>query len=449
MASAFSVTLLGESLSRLLGDAPARAFCVAFSGGADSTALLHAMSRLRDERGFALRGVHVNHHLHPQADEWAAHCREFAARIAVPLEILDLSIQGRRGESVEAAARAARYAAIARMLAPGEHLITAHHRDDQLETILLRLVRGAGVAGMAGMPAAVVFGDALLLRPLLGVEHQDLVDYCRAAHQPWIEDSSNTDPRFDRNFVRQRMIPVLRERWPAVADCVARSGRHVAEAQALLDERAREDLALARDGEKLRASALRALSPARARNLLRFWIEGANQVIPSSGVLEQIFVQMLHARRDAMPLVVCADLQVRRYRDAIYLCRAPPASPPRGLTWAWCERDELELPEGLGRLRLRPAHDDEPALRVPTAPLRVEWNSRGLRLRLTPRGSRRALRKLFQERGIVPWMRPCLPLLFAGDSLAAVADLWIDAQFRCAAGEPGMAIDWLDRPQLF
>jgi tRNA(Ile)-lysidine synthase len=449
MAPGFSITLLGESLTRLLGDTHGQRCCVAFSGGADSTALLHALSQVRERLGIALRAVHVNHHLQPQADDWAAHCRGVAARFMVPLQVLDVSIRAARGESVEAAARHARYGAIAAALEPAEHLITAHHREDQLETILLRLMRGAGVTGLAGMPETAAFAQGLLLRPLLGVERAALVAYCQAAQLTWIEDLSNADTRFDRNFLRERVIPALRERWPAVAECVARSGGHLTEARALLDERAREDLARARDGEALRISALRALSPARARNLLRFWIESAHQPAPSSAVLDQVMVQMLDARSDAMPLVVAGERQLRRYRDVLYLCRPPPPRPPHPLTWAWREQPELELPGGLGRLRLRAAEAGEAAIGVPAGPLSVRWGGAARKLQLTAKGARKTLRNLFQEHGVVPWMRPSLPLIFAGDDLVAVADLWIDVRSHPPPGEGRMAIEWLDHPQLF
>ena len=449
MAPGFSSTLLGESLTRLLANTHGQHCCVAFSGGADSTALLHALSQVRGRLGIALRAVHVNHHLQPQSDDWAAHCRGAAARLMVPLQVLDVSVRAARGESVEAAARHARYGAIAAELEAAEHLITAHHREDQLETILLRLMRGAGVTGLAGMPETAAFAHGLLLRPLLGVERAALVAYCQAAQLRWIEDASNADTRFDRNFLRERVIPALRERWPAVAECVTRSGGHLAEARALLDERAREDLARARDGEALQISALRALSPARARNLLRFWIESAHQPAPSSAVLDQVMVQMLNARFDAMPLVVAGGRQLRRYRDVMYLCRPPPPRPPHPLTWAWREQPELELPGGLGRLRLRAAEAGEAAIGVPAGPLSVRWGGAARKLQLTPKGARKALRNLFQEHGVVPWMRPSLPLIFAGDDLVAVADLWIDVRSHPPPGEGGMAIEWLDHPQLF
>jgi tRNA(Ile)-lysidine synthase len=449
MAPAFSTTLLGESLTRLLGNTSGQRCCVAFSGGVDSTALLHALAKGSERLGIALRAVHVNHHLQPQSDAWAEHCRRIADQLAVPLCVLEVKVRAARGESIEAAARHARYTAIAAELGAAEHLITAHHREDQMETILLRLMRGAGATGLAGMPQAAPFAQGLLLRPLLGIERAALIAYCQAARLPWIEDASNADTRFDRNYLRGRVIPALRERWPAVAECVTRSGAHLAEARALLDERAHEDLALARDGDALRVTALRGLSPARARNLLRFWIENAGEPAPSSAVLDQVMVQMLDARPDAMPLIVMGKRELRRYRDVLYLCRPPPSRPRQALTWAWREHPDIELPGGLGRLRLQTAETSEAVIGVPAGPLTVRWGSAALKLQLTPRGARKTLRNLFQERGVVPWMRPYLPLVFAGDALVAVADLWSDVRFQPAPGEPRMTIEWLDHPQLF
>ena len=299
------------------------------------------------------------------------------------------------------------------------------------------------------MPELAALGAGLLLRPLLDVERAALVAYCQAAQLPWIDDSSNEDARFDRNLLRLRVIPALRERWPAVAECVARSAGHLAEARALLDERAQEDLALARDGEALRISALRGLSPGRARNLLRFWIESAHQPAPSSAVLDQVMTQMLGARPDAMPLVVAGDRQLRRYRDTLHLCGPPPPRPRQSLTWSWREQSELELPIGLGRLHLRAAKAGESAFGAPAGPLTIAWGGAGRKIQLTPRGAHKTLRNLYQERGIFPWLRPYLPLVLAGDALVAVADLWIDVRFGPTGGAAGMAIDWLDPPQLF
>lgn len=449
MTAGFTVSHLAACLAGLVPDVQSARCCIAFSGGVDSTVLLHATARLRAQFAqLGVRALHVNHHLQPQADAWARHCVNFAAEIGVECATLDVQVSSTPRESMEAAARLARYAALSAALGDGEYLLTAHHRDDQLETVLLQLLRGAGVAGLSGMPASTALGRGRLLRPLLGVARTDLVAYATAGGLRWIEDLSNVDTRFDRNFLRQELLPVLCKRWPAAADCVARSAGHLAEAQALLMERAREDLALARAGANLRVAAIRALAPARSRNLLRFWIDGAGFRVPSSAILDQILEQALAARADAMPVVAWRGAELRRYRDQLYLGVAPPRPPVAELTWDWRSHAELGLPDGLGRLRVRTALAGECSLAAPSLPLRVGFPTGSHRLRLAPRAPRRTLRNLLQESGVVPWMRACLPSLFIGDSLAAVADLWIDAAFQTY--EPGgLAIEWLDHPPIF
>lgn len=449
MTAGFTVSRLDETLTRLTPEAHSAPYCVAFSGGVDSGVLLHATAMLREcHSDLSVRAVHVNHHLQPHADDWARHCREVAIKLGVACEVLDVSVSVPRGESTEAMARAARYSALSQALSAGECLLIAHHRDDQMETVLLHLLRGAGVAGLDGMPESAALGRGRLLRPLLDVDHAELVAYARSAGLRWIEDPSNSDTRFDRNFLRQRVLPILRERWPSAADGASRTARHLAEAQALLEERAAEDLALARSGANLRVSAVRALDPARARNLLRFWIARSGCRVPSTSVLDQILRQSLVARDDAQPLINWGEIELRRYRDSLYLGCAVPGTPTAALTWDWRVRPELELPAGLGRLRLRPALAGETAFAVPSPPLRVDWQRASQRLQLAPGAPHRTLRNLFQEHGVVPWMRASLPLLFSGDSLAAVADLWIDIAFQTRdAG--GSVLEWLDHPAIF
>jgi tRNA(Ile)-lysidine synthase len=449
MTAAFTVSRLDETLTRLALDAQSTRYCVAFSGGVDSAVLLHATAMLRERYpGLAVRAVHVNHHLQTHAVDWARHSRDFAAGLGVVCDVLDVHVVVPRGESTEAAARAARYSALSQALGEGEFLLTAHHRDDQLETLLLHLLRGAGVAGLDGVPESASLGRGRLLRPLLDVDHSELVAYAQAAGLKWVEDPSNADTRFDRNYLRQRVLPVLLERWPAAASGASRTARHLVEAQALLEERAREDLALARAGANLRVSAVRALDPPRARNLLRFWIARAGFRVPSSAVLDQVLWQMLNARDDALPLIKWGEVELRRYRDALYLGRSACCTPLAALTWDWRARAELELPAELGRLRMRPARHGEAAFAAPLQPLRVDWQRGSQRLQLAAGAPRRTLRNLFQEHGVVPWMRPCLPLLFIGESVAAVADLWIDAAFQ-SRDAGGNVLEWLDHPAIF
>lgn len=449
MARAFSAASLRTALAALGATPPNARYCVALSGGGDSSALLRLLVDLhRQESLLGLRAIHVNHHLQPDSGVWAEQCSVLARQLDVPLLILDAHVQRRRGESPEAAARDARYRLLGEHLVSGEFLLTAHHSEDQLETFLLQLARGAGVPGLASMPRRSPCGKGIHLRPLLDVTRAELRASLADAGLAWIEDPSNDDVRFDRNFLRHRVIPVLQQRWPSLATSVVRSAEHLASAQGLLDEVASADYAVAEEGQRLRVPVLRGLEPARQRNLLRYWIRLRGASMPPSATLEEIAQQMLAARVDAAPEVTWGEHAIRRYRDRLYLESHLPAAPSESLPWPWLTTPELTLPAGLGTLRARVAERDVATFRMLPDPLRVSWRSGGEKLRVAANRRHRDLRALLQEWDIVPWMRSRIPLIYAGDVLVAVGDLAIAAEFRAAADQPGTLIEWLDHPAL-
>jgi tRNA(Ile)-lysidine synthetase-like protein len=299
---AFGPDWLVAQLTALVPGFPNTALCVALSGGVDSTALLAALAYNRP-RALALRALHVDHGLRPGSRQWAEHCRALARRLRVPLKVLTTKVERSRGESLEAAAREARYRSLAGALKPGEILLTAHHGDDQLETVLLQLFRGSGLRGIAAMPALAPFANGWLARPLLSRSRAELEAWVRARGLTWVEDDTNVDERLDRNYLRRRVLPLIRERWPGSPAAVARSARHAAEAQGLLDSLARADVERASYGESLSVKSLRALPPERRRNALRFWITRAGWLAPDTRRLEEIAGPLLDARSDANPFV--------------------------------------------------------------------------------------------------------------------------------------------------
>ena len=304
--SSFGPQWLQRRLSELLPNFPDVALCVAFSGGCDSTALLAALAGLpRPPR--ALRALHIDHRLQPHSRRWSWHCRRIARRLRVPLSVRTANIARVRGESLEATARTARYRLLGAALAEGEVLLTAHHQDDQLETVLLQLLRGAGAAGLAAMPALAPFGSGLLVRPLLSVPRAALGDWVRAQGLTWVEDESNAQLRPDRNYLRARVLPVVRARWPSAAATVSRSARHLAEAQRLLDALAEADAGRASSGPMLSAKVLRRLPPERRRNALRFWISAAGFLAPPASRLDEIagaprYCRHLSGRSSSSPM---------------------------------------------------------------------------------------------------------------------------------------------------
>src|SRR5687767_10443917 len=304
-----------RALGRLLHGWPVARLCVALSGGVDSMALLLACQRIRDRQPCVqLRAIHVNHGLQPSAAQWTEHCRAQCARLGIPFESVELALAPPRGLSVEAVAREARYQALAARLLPGETLLTAHHQDDQLETVLLQLFRGAGVAGLAAMPASTPFGNGLHLRPLLDVTRAAIEADADAAGLPRIEGPTNLSRRFDRGLLRREIMPLLRARWPSVSRSVARSARHAAAAQSLLDELAELDAVGAIEHGRLLAARLAQLSRVRQANLLRWWLRGAGLGMPSEARLDSILDDLLPARAGAQPAVTWTAGEVRRHR---------------------------------------------------------------------------------------------------------------------------------------
>lgn len=435
---------LAERLQTALGGSleaePIRGFCVALSGGADSVALLLALQQLRRRsarwRRFTLRAVHVNHQLRPAARVWEQHCRRLCAALNVPLIVRRVRVPQGPGHSLEAEARTVRYAALSRALSRGELLLTAHHQDDQLETFLLQLLRGAGVAGLAAMGESTRQGGHWLLRPLLGEPRSALESYAKANDMAWVDDDSNIDERFDRNYLRHRVVPLLRERWPAVAMVVARSAAHLGEAQQLLREQAQTDLERLAPHGPLELAALAALSVSRQRNALREWVRVAGLPLPDRVHLERIRVELPAARADAQPLVRWGMAEVRRFRGCLYALARPVPEVREG-EWRWQRTRAFSLGADRGVLRLRrDPHGELDARRLP-AVLTVTGRAAGESLRPSDGEPRRPVKELFRAAAVLPWERRHWPLLRAGDAagpLVAVVDLAIDAAYRAEAG---------------
>lgn len=316
--SSVPVLIEGE-LARLVTTWPDARLCVALSGGLDSVALLAACVDLRTSHAtLSVRAVHVHHGLQPEADDWQARCEELCRRLDVSLEVVRLALAPRRGESVEAEARDARYAAFAERLAFGEALLTAHHEDDQLETVLLQLMRGAGVAGLAAMPAVTALGAGLHARPMLRVPRDAVRGYAAERGLTWVDDPMNASERFGRGYLRARVTPALKARWPAAGRSVGRSARHLGEAQRLLDDLAAIDADAVSDGECLRVEPLLLLSRPRQANLLRWWLRRRGLRLPNAARLDAILDHVMPARPDARPRVDWPGGEVSRRGGRLY-----------------------------------------------------------------------------------------------------------------------------------
>jgi tRNA(Ile)-lysidine synthase len=435
-------SLAGE-LMALLRDFPEPRRCwIAYSGGLDSTVLLDLLTGLRERLGVSLSAVHVDHGLNPASAAWACLCEDRCAALGVPLVLRRVEVRLRDGRGPEAAARAARYAAFRDLLGPADLLLTAHHRDDQAETLLLALLRGAGLKGLAAMPKVSSLGAGRLVRPLLAFGRADLQTYARARGLDWVEDPSNLDLELDRNWLRRQVLPLLAKRWPAVGRSLARSAGHCAEAATLIDGLA-AGAAARLQGERpgtLSVSRLLGIDGPLCRAVLRHWIGSLGLPVPDTRHLARVMGEVLPARPDASPLVAWAGAEVRRYRDDLFaLAGLPPI--PAGLDLAW-ERSPLNLPNGLGRLHLSDAAGRDVAPEtLGLGPLRVRFGGTGLRCRPLGAPHHRPLKHLYQEAGVPPWLRGYVPLVFAGDHLVAVGDLHLCAEAKLPAGR-GVRFVW-------
>ena len=390
-------------------------WCVALSGGLDSTVLLHLLAALEGRP--ALRAVHVHHGLQQVADTWPEHCRRLCDSLGVELLVRQVAVE--QGASLEQAARNARYAVFADVLQPGELLVTGQHREDQAETLLLRLLRGAGLRGLAAMPMQRPVGAGLLVRPLLEIPRDELLEYAQAQGLSWVEDPSNDDTRFNRNYLRHQVLPRLTSRWPRASRSLARAAGHLTEAGELLDELAQEDLSQAQGVEvfpwlglpSLHLPALARLSPARQRNALQFWLSRFTR-LPDTDHWAG-WNDLRDARVDASPVWKLTDGELHRAGERLYwLSGAWLGAVGTELSWGDPQRTLL-LP-GNGSVTLRGT--------VPSEPLRIAFRQGGESMTISGRG-RRDLKRLLNERQVPAFVRGRLPLLFAGERLIAVGNL--------------------------
>jgi tRNA(Ile)-lysidine synthase len=431
----FTPAWLRTQLRALAGPLRGARLCLAYSGGLDSTALLTALAALRERAGFQLRALHVDHGLQAGSARWARAARAQARAAGVTCTVLRVRIPRGSGESIEALAREARYAALAAALAADEQLLTAHTLDDQLETVLLALSRGGGLRGLSAINARGELAGHVLLRPLLSVSRAQLAQFAQARKLHWIEDPSNLDERFDRNYLRRKVLPALRERWPALAVTASRSAAHIAEAQQQLTRSARLAAAQAADGATLRVSALRALDPPARRNLLLYWIAACGLALPDHRRLGEIAGPLLEARADAMPRVQWRGGELRRHGDRLFaLTAGESAAQPAAQRWDWRRDAWLALGDGSALGLIDDAHGDVDLAKLPT-PLRVEFRRGGERLQAAH--GRVPLKDLLQSHDIAPWQRSAVPLLVRGSRIIAVADLWLAEAFRARDSSTG------------
>ncbi|HVS25709.1 MAG TPA: tRNA lysidine(34) synthetase TilS [Burkholderiales bacterium] len=427
---------------------PAHHLVLGLSGGIDSMVLLDILKSLSRKLRFKLSAVHVNHQLSPNASSWARFCERQCGACGVTLRVAKVKISGAREIGLEAAARQARYLVYRKQ--PADYIVLAHHLDDQAETLLLQLLRGSGVKGSSAMRDIRIVDSGFgtrkaglcILRPLLDVPRSEIERYAKSRKLKWIEDESNDNTRLDRNFLRHKVFSVVEKHFPAYRETLGRAGRHFAEAADLLDELAELDSRAALQGGKLKAAALRELAPARARNLLRYYFAQIGLLMPSAKRLDEILRQIAHAREDAKVRVALGELEVRRFKGNVYVCRAHPALDPK-FCLRWQGEEKLEISElgGVMALHCTQGKGMDYA-KLMQEPVTIRVRRGGEKLRPDCKRPRRTLKDLLQESKIAPWERSRLPLLFSGEHLVCVPGIGIDCDYQATAGQKGLSVNW-------
>ncbi len=412
---------------------------LAFSGGLDSTVLLHALFKINKTLPFQLSAHHVHHGLSQHADEWADFCALTCANLRVPLTITKVNINKNSGFGIEATAREARYLAL--LSAEAQFICLAHHQNDQAETLLLQLARGAGVKGLAGMAAS----NGKLLRPLLDVPRSFLEAYATQHQLTFIEDESNADTKFNRNFMRHKVLPILEQSYPSIHQTLGRSAQNMAIASELLDELALLDAMQAgfdaNQNSAIGLATFKNLSEARVNNCLRWWMAQNGLQMPSQQQLRQINQQLMHAKQDAaIELKVSENLSLRRYQNRAYLVQDLPPNAP--INWLWQGEDVIHLPNKTQLIFSKQMGAGISLRKIENTTLCIKFREGNEHFKPELGRPRRSLKVMLQNHEMPPWQREQLPLIFMDETLVIIPNIGVDASLQASEDEMGLKVSW-------
>jgi len=430
-------TLFNASIEKLVSQTKKQIW-VAYSGGIDSHVLLHLLATSEQAKLRPIQAIHIDHGLNPESVKWAQHCALVSAELAVELTIAKVNVADIDKLGLEAAARAARYNAFEQHLSENDLLLTAQHQQDQAETLLLQLFRGAGPKGLASMASQFQLGEATVLRPLISVKQSDILAYAEQHKLEWIEDPSNIETRWNRNYIRHNVLPEIEKRWPSAAKTISRSAENCAEANELLTELAQHDLKVVLEddlSDYLSIPKLLALSPARARNLIRHFIELKELSLPSSAVLQGIIDEVCLAKQDSVPMLSYADVEIRRFQEKLYFM-SPLAEHDVHQIIKCTNTDDLKINDHL-TLSWQQTEGQGLKEELITAGLTIRFRQGGEQIQLDNQVHHKTLKHLFQEWQVPPWQRDRIPLIFSDDNLVAVVGFAIAKDASIAVGKQG------------
>ena len=416
-----------SSILKTLQSYPYRSYVLAYSGGLDSHVLLHALAELKNTHQLDnIRAIHIDHGLQKESALWSQHCEKTANALNIPCEIIRLNLQINEGDSIESVAREARYRALESVLQPNEILLTAHHQDDQAETVLLQLFRGAGVNGLAAMPESKAFAQSLLVRPLLEFSRQQIREYAEQHQLDYIDDPSNFDTDFDRNFLRHKVIPLLQTRWQGIHKNLNRVARLQAEAKYLLESSLQADLELLLDSNKaLSINDLLPFDEVKQKAIIRLWLKQLGFKMPSEIKLKHIISDVIHAKQDASPCVDWDNVEIRRFQNRLYAVEKLANFDATAII-PWDTNQPLKItgigktlkPEQLGKWQDACQQSDQ---------VTVRFRQGGERIRLHGHQQTASLKNLMQAANIPPWERKRIPLIYLENKLIMVYPYWSSA----------------------
>jgi tRNA(Ile)-lysidine synthase len=418
-----------------------KSMTVALSGGVDSVVLLHLLHQLQKTKKFTLKASHVHHGLSKNADKWVKFCEKLCTKLSVPLDVHYIKLPQKKPLGIEGEARQLRYEKL--LQSQTDLVVLAHHEDDQAETFLLQLIRGAGVKGLSSMAH---FDDSRRLwRPLLNASKIDIESYAKKHKLRWIEDESNQNIDFDRNFIRSKVLPILKNRFSHIIKVISRSSSHLAEAQHLLDDLAQMDLKNHLKSNKyklkLKVKTLEKLSLSRAKNALRFWLEINDQMMPSKDLLDELLRQVLTAKKDAtIKIYLSKEFEIRRYQDEIYIVQKNQ-NGQKNYEMIWKGESEIILPNGQ-KLTFKKVKGRGINLKfLSNQKLKIRNRQGGESFKPDSKRPTKKIKQLLQESDLPPWERDALPLIFIGNELAAVPNFGIDQKYQAGHQVTGLEVN--------
>jgi len=427
---------LFKSLKQFPDYSEIKTWWLAYSGGVDSQVLLHLLSQLKSQYNLDVRAVYIDHGLQEESKLWQEHCEKSCSDLNIPFQSFSVHAHAERGESPEATARAARYAALSKLIENNHCLLTAQHQDDQAETLLLQLFRGAGPAGLAAMPFYTEFSNGWHVRPLLNFSQKLVMNYAELNQLQWVEDPSNKNNKYDRNFIRNQITPLLKQRWPAIEKTISNSANLQSENKKLLELLAVDDFSkIDSENKSLCVDDLKKLEDVRLRNLLRYWIKQNGFDVPSRKVMQQIVQQFLHSSDCSVPNIRWSDVEAHRYKNRIYINSIVDHDEKNIYSW---DGINLLALDSIGQNLIMSNVKGKGLIKsILGKELKIAFRVGGEKIKPAGRNGTHSLKKLFQEAEIPPWLRSRIPLIYLGNELIAVTGYWIADGFSVGKEESG------------